>query len=185
MCCGRKSWRRMSRPTCRSPVSRTICSPPSEERARRHRRTPTFRPPGGRYLAHGRLRGRMPTTTRAPKPQTTPLTSPRYLFPANADVLGQEARAGLEGCRDRLEQLLTIVGPRTLKDLLVPYDRLLLELSDLLGQTKFLFDVHPDAAVRATADKSYQEAERFATDLALNRPLYDAFVTLDVSQDDP
>src|SRR5205823_4927703 len=29
------------------------------------------------------------------------------------------------------------------------------------------------------------EAERFATDLALNRPLYDAFVDLDVSQEDP
>src|SRR5436853_1687588 len=42
-----------------------------------------------------------------------------------------------------------------------------------------------NAAVRETADKWYQEAERFATDLALNRPLYDAFVDLDVSQEDP
>lgn len=127
----------------------------------------------------------MPTTRRAAKPQATPLTRPRYLFPANADTLGHEVRAGLEGCRDRLEHLLTIVGPRTVDDLLVPYDGLLLELSDLLGQTKFLFDVHPDAQVRTTADKWYQEAERFATDLALNRPLYDAFVALDVSNEDP
>jgi thimet oligopeptidase len=69
-------------------------------------------------------------------------------------------------------------------NLLVPYDRMLFDLSELQGQTKFLFDVHPDAAVRETADKWYQEAERFATDLALNRPLYDAFVALDVSKED-
>ncbi|MGI0148628.1 MAG: M3 family metallopeptidase, partial [Thermoplasmata archaeon] len=37
----------------------------------------------------------------------------------------------------------------------------------------------------STADKWYQEAERFATDLSLNRPLYDAFVSLDVSHADP
>jgi thimet oligopeptidase len=69
-------------------------------------------------------------------------------------------------------------------NLLVPYDRMLFDLSELQGQTKFLFDVHPDAAVRETADKWYQEAERFATDLALNRPLYNAFVALDVTKED-
>ena len=127
----------------------------------------------------------MPTAQRKSKSVSTPLTGPRYLFPPDADTLGREAQAGLEGCRDRLPQLLTIVGPRSVEDLLVPYDRLLMDLSDLLGQTKFLFDVHPDPAVRATADKWYQEAEGFATDLALNRPLYDAFVALDVSKEDP
>jgi thimet oligopeptidase len=126
----------------------------------------------------------MPTTRRRSKSESTPLTRPRYLFPADADTLAREALAGLEGCRDRLGQLLTIVGPRTVDDLLVPYDRLLLDLSDLLGQTKFLFDVHPDPPVRGAADKWYQEAERFATELALNRPLYDAFVSLDVSGED-
>ena len=126
----------------------------------------------------------MPTAQPKSKSVSTPLTGPRYLFPPDADTLGREAQAGLEGCRDRLGQLLTIIGPRTVDDLLVPYDRLLMDLSDLLGQTKFLFDVHPDPAVRATADKWYQEAERFATDLALNRPLFDAFVALDVSKED-
>src|SRR5438094_592974 len=47
------------------------------------------------------------------------------------------------------------------------------------------YDFHtPVAAGRTSADEWYQEAERFATDSALNRPLYDAFVGLDVSSED-
>ena len=115
----------------------------------------------------------------------SPLTAPRYLFASDAESLGKEAAAGLAECRQRLEEILGRGRPRTIENLLVPYDRLLSGLSELQGQSRFLFDVHPNAAVRETADKWYQEAERFATDLALNRPLYDAFVDLDVSQEDP
>src|SRR5207253_2201137 len=115
----------------------------------------------------------------------SPLTAPRYLFASDAESLAKEAAAGLAECRQRLEEILARGRPRTIENLLVPYDRLLSGLSELQGQSRFLFDVHPNAAVRETADKWYQEAERFATDLALNRPLYDAFVDLDVSQEDP
>ena len=131
----------------------------------------------------------MPSTRRPrakPFPRTNEslLTAPRYLFVPDAETLAREASAGLEECRDRLTSLLKQRGPRTVANLLVPYDHLLLGLGELQGQSKFLFDVHPDAAVRETADKWYQEAERFATDLALNRPLYDAFVALDVTKED-
>ncbi|TLZ80430.1 MAG: Zn-dependent oligopeptidase, partial [Methanobacteriota archaeon] len=119
------------------------------------------------------------------RPDASPLTAPRYLFASDAESLAKEAAAGLAECRQRLEEILARGRPRTIENLLVPYDRLLSGLSELQGQSRFLFDVHPDAAVRETADKWYQEAERFATDLALNRPLYDAFVDLDVSQEDP
>src|SRR5207249_8024322 len=70
------------------------------------------------------------------------------------------------------------IGTATTEIYTLPYTTL------FRSQSRFLFDVHPNAAVRETADKWYQEAERFATDLALNRPLYDAFVDLDVSQED-
>ncbi len=120
-----------------------------------------------------------------PRSDASPLTVPRYLFASNAESLANEAAAGLAECRQRLEEILAGGGPRTIENLLLPYDRLLSGLSELQGQSRFLFDVHPDGAVRETADKWYQEAERFATDLALNRPLYDAFVDLDVSREDP
>ena len=115
----------------------------------------------------------------------TPLTVPRYLVAADGETLGRLAEDGLSECRRRLAVLSAVSPPRDRENLLVPYDRLLQTLSDLLGQSKFLFDVHPDPAVRGAADKWYQEAERFATDLALNRPLYDALLALDVSAEDP
>ena len=127
---------------------------------------------------------RRPTTKRASRPKAAPLSEPRYLFVRDADSLERQASAGLEECRRHLAEILQGHGRRTVRNLLVPYDRLLFDLSEIQGETKFLFDVHPDAAVRTAADKWYQEAERFATDLALNRPLYDAFVGLDVSSED-
>src|SRR5207247_319961 len=142
---------------------------------------------GRRYLARGGLLRRMParppTTKRASRHKAAPLTEPRYLFVRDADSLERQASAGLEECRRHLAEILQGHGRRTVRNLLVPYDRLLFDLSEIQGETKFLFDVHPDAAVRTAADKWYQEAERFATDLALNRPLYDAFVVLDVSSE--
>src|SRR5204863_432656 len=83
-------------------------------------------------------------------------------FASDAESLGKEAAAGLAECRQRLEEILGRGRPRTIENLLVPYDRLLSGLSELQGQSRFLFDVHPNAAVRETADKWYQEAERFA-----------------------
>ena len=122
---------------------------------------------------------------RHPRSVENPLTQPHYLFAPDEKTLASLAEAGLAECRERLKDLLAVEGSRTLANLLVPYDRLLLDLSDLQGQSNFLFNVHPDAGVRSTADTWYQEAERFATDLSLNRPLYDAFLTLDVSKEDP
>ena len=125
-----------------------------------------------------------PSTKRTERLSTTPLVVPRYLFAPDAQTLGAQAEAGLAECRKRLEELLTVPAPRTVENLLVPYDRLLLSLSELLGQNKFLFDVHPDPAVRANGDKWFQEADRFATELTLNRGVYDAFVGLDVSNEE-
>src|SRR2546430_11598400 len=125
------------------------------------------------------------TDRRGPeRPKTAPLAEPRFLFVRDADSLEKQASAGLEECRRHLDEILRGNARRTVRNLLVPYDRLLFDLSEIQGETKFLFDVHPDAAVRTAADKWYQEAERFATDLALNRPLYDAFVGLEVSSED-
>src|SRR6266550_1170200 len=79
-------------------------------------------------------------------------------------TLSRHAPAGLEECRRHLDEILRGHARRTVRNLLVPYDRLLFDLSEIQGETKFLFDVHPDAPVRTAADKWYHEAERLATD---------------------
>ncbi len=121
---------------------------------------------------------------RSARPEDSPLTEPRYLFARDGESLARLAEVGLAECRTRLGELVSTAGPRTIPNLLVPYDRLMLPLQEVLSQTHFLFDVHPDPDVRKVADHWYQEAQRFATELSLNRPLYDAFIELDASGED-
>src|SRR5437667_10648967 len=92
----------------------------------------------------------------------SPLTAPRYLFASDAESLGKEAAAGLAECRQRLEEILARGRPRTIENLLVPYDRLLSRLAELQGQSPFLLDVHPNAALRQPADKAHPEGGRCA-----------------------
>src|SRR6266545_3261420 len=145
---------------------------------------------GRRFLVEGRLPENLMASKRgtrrkrATRRDDSPLTEPRYLFARNGESLARLAEAGLAECRTRLDELVSTAGPRTIPNLLVPYDRLMLALQEVLSQTHFLFDVHPNPDLRKVADHWYQEAQRFATELSLNRPLYDAFTALDASGED-
>src|SRR5207249_7958695 len=81
-------------------------------------------------------------------------------------------QSDLAKCRSLLKRILKVQGPRTIQNTLEPFDELSRRLEELLSQPKFLFDVHPDAAMRQTGDEAYQEADRFATELSLNREVY-------------
>src|SRR6266545_3272774 len=136
-------------------------------------------------IAEGPMTSKGGTRRKRPtRPDDSPLTEPRYLFARDGESLARLAEAGLAECRTRLGELVSTAGPRTIPNLLVPYDRLMLPLQEVLSQTHFLFDVHPDPDLRKVADHWYQEAQRFATELSLNRPLYDAFTALDASGED-
>src|SRR6266702_4736172 len=159
--------------------------------AARHRRIVGrgFRVPekvlSGGPIAEGLMASKGATRRkRSTRRDDSPLTEPRYLFAGNGESLARLAEAGIVECRTRLGELVSTAGPRTIPNLLVPYDRLMLALQEVLYQTHFLFDVHPDPDVRKVADHWYQEAQRFATELSLNRPLYDGFAALDASGED-
>ena len=128
----------------------------------------------------------MPVPSLMPKssPGAAKLTQPTMLFARSPDELSRSFESGLTRCRALLAQILEVQGSRTIANTLVPFDELSRILHELDSIPKFLFDVHPDAAVRAAGDKAYQEAERFSTELSLNRGLYDALAALDVSHED-
>ncbi|MFQ5908679.1 MAG: M3 family metallopeptidase [Thermoplasmata archaeon] len=88
-----------------------------------------------------------------------------------------EAQAGLDA-------LLAETGDRTVANTLVPFNDLLLRASEVSQQGDILFNVHPEEAMRETGDQVHQEAQRFLTELSLNRPLFDAFAALDVEGED-
>ena len=112
------------------------------------------------------------------------LTRPKYVFAKDPEDLAALADKGLARCKALVDKIAKAKGARTLANTLVPYEDVQRELYELLTQPKFLSDVHPDGGMRDAGDTAYQAAERFQTELNLNRALYDAFAALDMSGED-
>ncbi len=83
-----------------------------------------------------------------------------------------------------LDQLLTIQSKRTIENTLTLYDNILTHLDAVSNQTSLLQNVHPDGAMRTTAEQLSQKALAFATELSLNRAVYDALAAIDLSDAD-
>ncbi len=116
-----------------------------------------------------------------PRRGTGRLSSPNVLLAKTPAEFTHRFQADLRKCRSLLQKIVAVPGRRTIENTLEPFDELSRRLDELLSQPKFLFDVHPDAAMRQAGDEAFQEADRFATELGLNRELYDAVAALDVS----
>ena len=83
-----------------------------------------------------------------------------------------------------LDRMLAVKGPRTIANTLVPYDEVLRQL-DLAGtQSGLIEEVSPDSTTRATAEGLSQEVSKFFSQLSLNRKVYDALSSLDLSGTD-
>ena len=94
----------------------------------------------------------------------------------------QEAR--LARGRASVAKLVAVKGPRTIANTLQPYDDALRQL-DLVGsQASLIAVVHPEESLRTAAEKEQQAASAFGTELSLNRQVFDALSSLDVSKED-
>ena len=94
-------------------------------------------------------------------------------------------RARLERARRAIDALLAAPGPRTPAHTLQLYDDALLELDASGSQASLIENVHPDAELRAAAEQITQETAALATELSLNRPVYDALCAIDLAGADP
>jgi Zn-dependent oligopeptidase len=81
-----------------------------------------------------------------------------------------------------LVELLRVEGKRTIENTLRPYDAILLELDAVGSQGDLIANVHPDPAMRSVAEKTRQKSETFNTNLLLNRQVYDALNTIDLTR---
>ncbi|MCJ2555251.1 MAG: hypothetical protein LN410_03525, partial [Candidatus Thermoplasmatota archaeon] len=77
-----------------------------------------------------------------------PLTRPRYVLATSPEEVKQEAERALVETRDMLDALLAVEGERTVTNTLVPFDDLLLRVSEVSQQGDILFNVHPAEAMR-------------------------------------
>ncbi len=93
--------------------------------------------------------------------------------------------ARLAHARETLARVTSIKAARTIDNTLRPYDDVALELDAVGSQAGLIQAVHPDEQVRQTAERVTQKVGALATELSLNRGVYEAINGLDVSRADP
>ncbi len=123
----------------------------------------------------------MPSTKKS---RAAKLTTPKLLFLRSAGAVTKAADAELARARRTLGSILAAKGRRTVENTLVPFDAMMMAISEVGLQGQILFNAHTDGAVRDAANKAYLAADSFQTELGLNRGLYDAFAALNVSRED-
>jgi Zn-dependent oligopeptidase len=95
----------------------------------------------------------------------------------------QQAR--LDRARALLDRVRVVSGPRTLDNTLVPFDDAGFVLELVASQSSLIENVHPDEALRATAERCSQQAAALATEVSLDHRCFEALAALDVSGADP
>jgi thimet oligopeptidase len=95
----------------------------------------------------------------------------------------QEER--LARTRAAIEKLVAVKGARTIENTLVPYDEAQIQLDAAGAQASLIENVHPDSTMRTVAEEESQKVSALATEISLDRRVYDALAALDVSKADP
>jgi thimet oligopeptidase len=108
-------------------------------------------------------------------------TAPFWSGISDPASFNQVLTARLANAQQTLDRLLLVKAPHTVENTLRPYDDVLLELDAATSQAELIEAVHPDDRMREEAERTSQKAAAFATQLTLNRALYDALLAIDVS----
>ena len=87
----------------------------------------------------------------------------------------------LSQARRTLEHLLSVKGRRTVANTLEPYDRILRDLDGAGGEAGVIAVVHPDSAMRSVAEAAKRRVETLATEVSLDRRLFDALQAIDTT----
>jgi thimet oligopeptidase len=115
---------------------------------------------------------------------TGPSLAPFWTGMTTASAFATAMDARLAHARTLLQQLATVQGRRTTENTLRVFDDVQLELDAVGQQAQLIQSVHPDDGMRETAEKISQKASALNTEVSLNRSVYDAINTLDVSAAD-
>ena len=83
-----------------------------------------------------------------------------------------------------IDRIVAVQGPATIENTLVPYDEATQQLNAANYFSGFMEQVHPDAAFRDHATAMTTKVSNVATALSLNRGVYQAMASLDLSKAD-
>ena len=109
----------------------------------------------------------------------------RFAPPKSPAELETRIKGHLDNAQTLLDKLVAVPAPRTVENTLTLMNELSIELSNASDVSSLMENVHPDATLRAAAEKGSQDVQSFATELSLNRKVYDALKAVDVSKADP
>ena len=87
--------------------------------------------------------------------------------------------------KSALDRVLAAKGARTIANTLVPFDEISRQLDMAASQAGLMEEVSPDSSTRATAEGMAQDISSFSTALSLNRKVYDALSSMNLSGADP
>jgi thimet oligopeptidase len=104
---------------------------------------------------------------------------------SGSEPLRESVRADLDRARAGVARLLALPAPRDPEAALDAFDGAFAALSDASARAGLTRNVHPDAAARAAAEALEQEVDALATELSLDRRLYDALAGLDLHGAEP
>jgi thimet oligopeptidase len=105
------------------------------------------------------------------------------LITGSPESFTEAARQSMARTREAVAQLKTPMTGSARARLTV-YDDGMAALSDASARASVVRNAHPDAKMREAAEQIEQELEALATDIALDRGVYDALCAIDVSGED-
>jgi thimet oligopeptidase len=114
------------------------------------------------------------------QPSTTPFTTGI----TNAASLTRGVDARIARARTLLDSMLAVTGARTVANTLAPYDELLDELNTASGQVSVMMDLHPDAAVRQTAEELDRAVSAMLDEIPLRTDVHAALKAIDLRRAD-
>jgi thimet oligopeptidase len=126
----------------------------------------------------------VPLAPAAQSSQTGASSAPFWTGMADAAAFQRATDARLAHGRELLDRVVAIKGARTVDNTLRPFDDVLLEIDAVSSQAGLIQAVHPDERIRQIAEQVSQKAGTFATELSLNRGVYEALEGVDVSHAD-
>jgi thimet oligopeptidase len=122
---------------------------------------------------------------QAPAGDVASQAAPFYTGVSNAASLRALVEQRTARADEHLKALLEVRGARTLDNTLVPYDRMGLENAGAFSMTRIVARLHPDEAMRTTAEELGQTLATKISALALRPDVYAALRAIDLQSADP
>jgi thimet oligopeptidase len=105
--------------------------------------------------------------------------SAAYLATSTPGELARATNEAIDATRAGMDRVKT--GQVTGEALLDEYDEATATLGNVYHVAELVSKAHPDAAMRTAADAAAQELDKVATDISLDRAVYEALAGVDVS----